>query len=466
MVKNKSNEDSEGKIVNNKGKSEKGEIFIKKEAFRNMFTHVLRFGNNALEKSIEVLGICIGKYYITDNKIVIENAIPLIHGDKVEIGFDKEIYELFEQIKRKYPYDLVGYYHSHPSWGLYLSESDLKNLQYFQRDDFPYGFGIVFDHTLMGKEDSWGFDIYRLDDYSKAETYHSVSFEIEIPSSLEYFKWVQKFVEDFQKKDPILIKEINEFVEPIPEDLQEIPISEEIPLIEEQQERSPQIAPIISGIEQGIEKFSNIFTDIIENQMKVWINDINQGTSKGTEYISKAVSKMKDAMNSGLLKVDNWFKKTLNETVNDFKRNLYKSVDKRIGSNKDLVKEISNMKNDFMIALSNLIEDNIKNINNETQPLMTSLSEDLQENIQTQLKIQETITDLKSNIVAIDSQISSQAQDLEKKMEFSTTQLQKIIDEKIEKLSTELQPFKEYNSEIKILLEKLQKVITGFRNLS
>ncbi|MFX1463607.1 MAG: hypothetical protein ACFFBF_11270, partial [Promethearchaeota archaeon] len=91
---------------------------------------------------------------------------------------------------------------------------------------------------------------------------------------------------------------------------------------------------------------------------------------------------------------------------------------------------------------------------------------DLQENIQTQLKIQETITDLKSNLVAIDSQISSQAQDLEKKMEFSTTQLQKIIDEKIEKLSTELQPFKEYNSEIKILLEKLQKVITGFRNLS
>ncbi len=466
MVKNKSNEDSEGKMLNNEGKSEKGEIFIKKEAFRNMITHVLRFGNDALEKSIEVLGICIGKYHVADNKVVIENAIPLIHGDKVEIGFDKEIYELFEQIKKKYPSDLVGYYHSHPSWGLYLSESDLKNLQYFQREEFPYGFGIVFDHTLMGKEGTLGFDIYRLDDYSKTETYHPVLFEIEIPSSLEYFKWVQKFAEDFHKKDPVLIKEINEFVEAIPEDLQEIPTSEEIPVIDEEIEISPQIAPIISGIEQGTEKFSNIFTDIIENQMKVWINDINQGTSKGTEYISKAVSKMKEAITSGLLKVDIWLKKTFNEIVIDFKRNVSKSVDKRLGSNKDLIKEISNIKNDFITDLSNSIEDNIKNINNETQPLITSISEDLQENVQTQLKIEETVTNLKSNLTATDNQVSTQAQDIEKKMEFSITQLQKIIDEKIEKLSTELQPFKEYNSEIKILLEKLQKVITGLRNLN
>ena len=50
------------KQPNEKANQNKKEIFIKKEAFRNMLTHVLRFGNEALEKSIEVLGVCIGKY--------------------------------------------------------------------------------------------------------------------------------------------------------------------------------------------------------------------------------------------------------------------------------------------------------------------------------------------------------------------------------------------------------------------
>ena len=122
-----------------------------------------------------------------------ENAVPLTHGDKAEIGFDKDTYDLFTEIGKKYSSDLIGYYHSHPSWGLYLSESDLHNLQYFQGEKFPYGFAIVFDHTLMGKDEKLGFDIYRLDDYSKAEKYHSIPFEIETPASLEYYKWVQKW---------------------------------------------------------------------------------------------------------------------------------------------------------------------------------------------------------------------------------------------------------------------------------
>ena len=32
-----------------------GKVIIKKEAFRNMITHVLRFGNEALDESIEVM---------------------------------------------------------------------------------------------------------------------------------------------------------------------------------------------------------------------------------------------------------------------------------------------------------------------------------------------------------------------------------------------------------------------------
>ncbi|MFX1554116.1 MAG: hypothetical protein ACFFBV_09330 [Promethearchaeota archaeon] len=466
MVEEKLDSNSNQKDINDENKFDKGLVFIKKEAFRNMITHVLRFGSHNLEKSVEVMGICVGKYDSNDDKIIIENAVPIIHGDKVEIGFDKDAYELFSQIGKKYSSDLIGYYHSHPSWGLYLSESDLKNLQFFQNEKFPNGFAIVFDHTLMGKDGNLGFEIYRLDDYSKPEKYHTVSFEIEIPDTLEYFKWVQKFLEDFQKKTPVLIKEINEFVEQVPGELQEIPISDEAGLSEEEIEKYQQIKPIISSFQRGSERFSEMFMDMITTQMGDWIDDITQGTSKGTEYISKAVNKMREAISSGLVKVDNWFKKTLNDTTNEFKNTISKYVEKRIEDNKGFTEDISKAKDNLINKLNTLIDKNIKNLNNEMETIVNSTREKFEETMETNLNIEETIKNLQTFIATTDNQVNNIAQDIEKKIENSITPLQTNINEKVEKLSTQLEPFKEYNSEIKILLEKLQKIITDFRNLT
>lgn len=446
--------------------AEKGKIFIEKGAFRNMVTHVLRFGSDALEKSIEVMGICVGKYDSIEDQITIENAIPITHGDKVEIGFDKDMYELFTQIVKKYSSNLIGYYHSHPSWGLYLSESDLKNLQYFQDEKFPNGFGIVFDHTLMGKDENFGFEIFRLGDYSKPEKYHTVPFEMEIPTTLEYFKWVQKFMEDFQKKTPILIKEIDEFVEQVPGELQEIPSSDETQLSESELKEYPQITPLISSFQRGSEEFSGMFMDMIKTQMGDWIDDMTLGTSKGTEYISKAVNKMKEAISSGLINVDNWFKKTLNNTVNEFKSSVSKYVDKRIEDNKDFTKDISKAKDNLISDLNTLIDDNTNYINTKIETLDSSTKEKLEETDQINLKIEESIKNLKTPITTTDNQVNDLAQNIEKKINNSITPLQTNVDEKIEKLSNELQPFKDYNSEIRILLDKLQKIIMGFRNLT
>ena len=444
----------------------KGDIFIKKEAFRNMLTHVLRFGNNALEKSVEVLGVCLGKYDPDDESIIIENAVPITHGDKVEIGFDKELYDLFVQIGKKYSLPLIGYYHSHPSWGLYLSESDLKNIQYFQNVKFPKGFCIVFDHTLMGKNGSLGFEIYRLDNYSKIEKYHNVPFEVEIPNSLEYFKWVQKFSEDFQKKNPILIKEINEFTEPLSEDLQEIPKSDDLELIEERTIESLELATLDSGIYNGTEKLSAMFLDITKNQMGNWIKDIDQGTSKGSEYISKAVNKMNDAISSGLTKVDTWFNKTMNDAINEFKKSVSNYVNSRVDKNKEITKDISNINEKFLKSLKIVFEENVSPLRTEMENLTSLLKETAEKNSQTILKFDNKLRTFNSYLVDIEKQLNSTAQYFEKKIEDSKITLNTNINEKMEKLNTELNQFKEFNNEIKSLLEKLQKTITGFRNLT
>ncbi|MFX0104727.1 MAG: hypothetical protein ACFE75_04460 [Candidatus Hodarchaeota archaeon] len=446
--------------------ADKGKIFIKKEAFRNMVTHVLRFGSVALEKSIEVMGICIGKYDSIEDRITIENAIPITHGDKVEIGFDKDIYELFAQIGKKYSSNLIGYYHSHPSWGLYLSESDLKNLQFFQNEKFPHGFAIVFDHTLMGKDGNFGFEIFRLDNYSLPDKYHPVPFEMEIPTTLEYFKWVQKFMEDFQKKTPILIKEIDEFAEQVPGELQEIPPSDKLQISEVESKEHPEITSILSSFQRGSEEFSNMFIDMVTTQMGDWVVGITQGTSKGTGYISKAVNKMKEAISSGLINVDNWFKKTLNDTINEFKNDVSKYVNKRIEDNKEFLEDISRTKEDLINNLNTLIDNNIKTINSEIETQISSIRERIEETEQFNLKIEDLIKNIKTHITAADNQLKTVSQEIENKIENSIVPLQTNFVEKIEKLSAELAPFKQNHSEISILLEKLQKLITDFRNLT
>ena len=465
MVEKKSNQTMDQKNFEGSSKSEKGDLLIKKEAFRNMLTHVLRFGSDKLEQSIEVMGICIGKYDTIEEKVIVENAVPLIHGDKAEIGFDKDAYDIFTEIGKKYSSTLIGYYHSHPSWGLYLSESDIVNLQYFQKEEFPYGFSIVFDHTLMGKNGNLGFEIYRLDDYIKADKYHTIPFKIEIPNSLEYFKWVQKFSEDFQKKDPILIKEINEFVEQPLGELQEIPKTEETQTIEEEIVDYPELTSIALGFQHGTEKLSEMFMNIRKTQIGDWIKDVNQGTSKGTEYISKSVNKMKEAISSGINKVANWFNMTLNETGTEFKKSVSNYVDTRVENNKEFITEISTAKNNLIDSLNALIEDQILNIKNEMELVGSSISGKVEETMQINSQIEELIKNLQSELIITNNQENSLAQNIEKRFENSITSFRTNLDDKIEKMNTELEPFKEFNSEIKVLLEKLQKTITSFRNL-
>ena len=111
---------------------EEGKIYIKKEAFRNMITHVLRFGNEAIEESVEVMGICIGKT-VNEKDIELINAIPITHGKKISLGFSSEDFNSFSEVERIYSSQnlyTIGWYSSHPGWGLFFSDSAIKN-QFF-----------------------------------------------------------------------------------------------------------------------------------------------------------------------------------------------------------------------------------------------------------------------------------------------------------------------------------------------
>ena len=446
--------------------SEKGKIFITKEALRNMISHVLRFGHKAIEKSKEVMGICIGNYDQNEDKVIIVNAVPVTHGGTVEVGFDREDYELFSNLGKQYSGETIGYYHSHPSWGLYLSESDKRILQYFQNERAPYGFGIVFDHTLMSKDGNLGFEIYRLDDYKIPDKYHEVAYEVEIPATLEYFKWVQKFMEDFHKKSPILIKEIKEMKEVITEDLQEIPMAEKDLLGGEELEKYSEISAAISAFQNGFGKFSEILMNTLKSQISKWINDIDKGSSNGTELLVKSVNKLKESISSGFLRADEWFNRNMDKIISDFKGGVSKYVEGPVEIQKQLIIDTTQAKENLISELTNKVDDNIKYLKTDMDNLNKTITDKITNNLQLNSNMEELVNKLETSISSTDNDLKSIIQNLDKGLKKSISPLEINFNEKIEKISSELQPLREAYTEINNLLEKLQKTITDFRNIT
>lgn len=184
-------------------------VLIKPNAYRTMLLHVLRWGSTSLSKKNwkECMGLCYGK--IEKDQVVVYEAVPMTHGKRVEVEYNETDYAKVELLENKYMDQglfVVGWYHSHPGMGPFLSAVDIKNHFSWQQGN-PKSIAIVFDHTFL--EDGMGFEVFRLNDISLREKsdFHGVKFEVEPPDSLDYFKMLKLLVEDIQKGDPIMKEE-------------------------------------------------------------------------------------------------------------------------------------------------------------------------------------------------------------------------------------------------------------------
>ncbi|MFX1427547.1 MAG: hypothetical protein ACFFBE_13915, partial [Promethearchaeota archaeon] len=356
---------------NNKRRSEY-KVIIKADAFIRMMTHVLRFGNEVLDESVEVMGVCLGTIDETNNQVNLINVIPIQHGIHVSTGFTKEDIELFTGlVKENQEKDmkLVGWYLSRPGWGLDFTEITIQNHKFFQTDKNPTGFVVIFDHTLIGKERDFGFTIYTLKEYKKSNEYLEISYEIEIPANLDFFKWVKKFMEDSQRLSPVMIKEIKEQSS---RDLQEIPASTEDLIEESLKDYSGQVNHIISGFNNGFEKLHEALDDTYKSQFESWISEVTQGTLVGMNHISRSLNQLKSTLSDGLKDVTKFFNSTFEEISGLFKKNITEYIDNRVHDQKELKNEISNI-------LNSTIEESKLTIKNEIENKVTPLAEKIQE---------------------------------------------------------------------------------------
>ena len=165
--------------------SDKKDVIIELEAMQKMLLHVYEFGNfdDAIKKWKEVYGLLIGK--VTNGGLVILDAAPITHGTARGVEFKNKDYIFAAKvndmlINNEKGEFFVGWYHSHPAIGLFLSGVDLKNqLGYQMVNDVAVA--IVFDHCLL-IENTIPFKVFRLDDIQfESEDdlgYHVVDYNI------------------------------------------------------------------------------------------------------------------------------------------------------------------------------------------------------------------------------------------------------------------------------------------------
>ena len=170
------------KIVENKNVETQIEQEIQKEtyitvkAILKIASHALKYANSKIPKAnwVEVIGLLGGK--LDKNDILhIEDVYPMGHGTAVyaEIKDYKNYVRAFKDIKKQKLFT-CGWYHSHPTFGCFMSREDMGTQERYQKL-WDKSVALVIDPYLIDGT-STGFEIYRAN--LKSKTWYPLVYGI------------------------------------------------------------------------------------------------------------------------------------------------------------------------------------------------------------------------------------------------------------------------------------------------
>ncbi len=160
-------------------------------------THALKYANSKIprEKWVEVIGLLAGK--LDKNNILnIEDAYPMGHGTAitVQIRNPDNHARAFNEIKKRKQF-ICGWYHSHPSYGLFMSEEDVGTQSVYQKL-WNKAVALVIDpYQINGT--SFGFKIFRanLDKGTWNEIPFIIKGAVDVSVLPEFLKFVNPLTE-------------------------------------------------------------------------------------------------------------------------------------------------------------------------------------------------------------------------------------------------------------------------------
>ena len=138
-------------------------VSISVKAILKIASHALKYAHAKIprEQWVEVIGLLAGKID-KGNIIHIEDSYPMGHGTAVyaEIKDYKNYVRAFKDIQRQKLF-ICGWYHSHPSYGCFMSKEDMGTQARYQKL-WDKAVALVIDPYQIDGE-STGFEIYKAD---------------------------------------------------------------------------------------------------------------------------------------------------------------------------------------------------------------------------------------------------------------------------------------------------------------
>ena len=141
------------------------ETIIEPKAYLKMVLHAQKHAGQHLpqNKWVEVIGLLTGFVENRDTpleRIVVKDAFPIGHGDAISVVIQNP--SSMERVYReKHGTDfIVGWYHSHPGYGPFMSDEDQRTQLRYQ-SLWVDSIAIVIDPTRVSSS-SYGFKIFRL----------------------------------------------------------------------------------------------------------------------------------------------------------------------------------------------------------------------------------------------------------------------------------------------------------------
>ncbi|MFX0186656.1 MAG: hypothetical protein ACFE8A_02850 [Candidatus Hodarchaeota archaeon] len=171
---------------------DKETISITVKAILKIASHALKYAHHKIPKEqwIEVIGLLAGKEYNYGPMLHIEDAYPMGHGSAInaEIKNYNNYVRAFKDIKKKKLF-ICGWYHSHPSYGTWMSPEDIGTQSRYQKL-WSKAVALVIDpYQIDGT--SVGFEIFRAD--LKTKKWFRIPYTIEgaldvkmLPEILEF----------------------------------------------------------------------------------------------------------------------------------------------------------------------------------------------------------------------------------------------------------------------------------------
>lgn len=172
-----------------------GKVIFSRESFEEMLIYGLAYANMGIPASTfrEVIALVVGK--IEKNDVIITEIVPITSGTETEVEFKDEHYARAAEIndlaadRNEF---IVGWYHTHPGLGLFLSPADIINQLGYQSLN-EKAIALVYDFTKTTPSRS-GLMVFRLDTATLTSgSYHLVPWQIKNSSDISYAEMISIF---------------------------------------------------------------------------------------------------------------------------------------------------------------------------------------------------------------------------------------------------------------------------------